>query len=111
MEKPVPAPTPKPGPAPAQVEAPAPMPTAAAVEPAGQSDDFSRLYGPDATAIAALHSAGILTYRQLAGASIDSLKEILSAAGGSGVDPSTWPQQGRFAAGGKWKQLDARFKV
>jgi len=57
-----------------------------------------------------MQAAGILTYRQLAGASIDHLKEILAAAGASGVDPSTWPQQGRFAAGGKWKILDARFK-
>ncbi len=139
MEKPAaPAPTPKPEPAAAPVakatpapaltsapkpsasaaakpeaapvEAPAPMPAPAAAEPAGEADDFARLYGPDATAIAALNAAGIVTYRQLAGASIDSLKEILSNAGQSSLDPSTWPQQGRFAAGGKWKILDARFK-
>ena len=110
LEAPAPVPTPTPQPASAPIEAPTPTPTPAAAEPAGESDDFARLYGPDAKAIAALHAAGILTYRQLSGASIDSLKEMLSAAGESGVDPSTWPQQGRFAAGGKWKQLDARFK-
>ena len=105
-EKVAPAPPREPEPAPVERAATAP----AAAQPAGESDDFSRLYGPDAAAIAALHGAGILTYRQLAAASIDSLKEILSAAGVSGIDPSTWPQQGRFAAGGKWKILDARFK-
>jgi hypothetical protein len=52
-----------------------------------------------------LHTAGIHSYRELAAADPAHLKELLEAAGLQSVDPSTWPQQGRFAAGGKWKQL------
>ncbi len=126
-ERPQPAPTPMHAPAvmPAtrsapEVEvapesAPEPAPpqpgvTTAAVEPTSEGDDFTRLYGLSSVAIAAIQAAGIRTYRQLAGASVANLKAILTGAGEPNTDPSMWPQQGRFAAGGKWKQLDARFK-
>jgi predicted flap endonuclease-1-like 5' DNA nuclease len=116
------APAPKPEPEPPAAAAPEPAPAAAATAapeatpaPAAatldeSADDFSRLYGIDAAATAALQGAGIVTYRQLSAASIDHLKEILAGAGQADTDPGTWSQQGRFAAGGKWKQLDARFK-
>lgn len=96
----------------AAVEAAAPEPTPATADaPSTEgADDFSRLYGIDAAAAAALQGAGIVTYRQLSAANVDHLREILGGIGQAGTDPATWPQQGRFAAGGKWKILDARFK-
>ncbi len=108
------APSPGPAAAPAQpepgpVKAAAPAPPAAAEPPRGP-DDFTRLYGPDAAAIAALQAAGIQTYRDLAAANAVNLRQILADAGQPGLDPATWPQQARFAAGGKWKQLDSRFQ-
>jgi predicted flap endonuclease-1-like 5' DNA nuclease len=123
-QPPAPVATAKPIATPAPASEPAPMPEPAAVVPAEpeaalapaaeasaeSADDFSRLYGIDAAARAALQGAGIVTYRQLAAANVDHLREILAGIGQSNTDPVTWPQQGRFAAGGKWKILDARFK-
>jgi DNA polymerase-3 subunit gamma/tau len=101
---------PEPGPVAVETPAPEPTPEPAAAASSEAADDFSRLYGIDAAASAALQSAGIVTYRQLSAANVDHLRELLAGIGQSGTDPATWPQQGRFAAGGKWKILDARFK-
>ena len=95
--------------APAETPAATPMvpppgpaqPDAAPSEP----DDFLRILNVTPQIVDILSAAGIHTYRELAAADPAHLRQLLEAAGLSGVDPSTWPQQGRFAAGGKWKQL------
>lgn len=55
-----------------------------------------------------LKEAGIRTFRQLAAASPDSIKDILAAAGARYAvhDPATWPRQAEFAADGKWDELE-----
>jgi predicted flap endonuclease-1-like 5' DNA nuclease len=54
-----------------------------------------------------LNNAGIMTFRQLAAASIEQLKELLLAAGNRYKihDPSTWARQAQLAHEGKWEEL------
>lgn len=54
-----------------------------------------------------LKNAGIKNWSDLAGASVDELKEILADAGDRYrlANPSTWPRQAELAAAGKWKDL------
>lgn len=54
-----------------------------------------------------LQSAGIDSWRKLAGTSSDTIKEILNKGGSnfSLADPETWPKQAGLAADGKWKEL------
>lgn len=90
-----------------------PEPAAPAVPAGDGDDDFTRIYGIDAATAALLQGAGIHSYRELAAADVRNLREMLAGAGQSAVDPTTWSQQARFAAGAKWKQLEkmqARFK-
>ncbi len=53
------------------------------------------------------HKAGIMTWAELANSSPDKLKEILRAAGSRFQmhDPTTWPEQAKLAAEGKWDEL------
>ncbi|MEP7356141.1 MAG: helix-hairpin-helix domain-containing protein [Anaerolineales bacterium] len=85
--------------------APAAAVAAAPAAPSGADDDLSRILNVTPQIVEILHGAGIHTYRELAAADVAHLRQLLEAASLSAVDPSTWPQQGRFAAGGKWKQL------
>jgi predicted flap endonuclease-1-like 5' DNA nuclease len=90
-----------------------PEPVAPAVPAGDGDDDFTRIYGIDAATAALLQGAGIHSYRELAAADVRNLREMMAGAGQSAVDPTTWSQQARFAAGAKWKQLEKmqlRFK-
>ncbi|MBW6492193.1 MAG: hypothetical protein K0B15_13480 [Lentimicrobium sp.] len=53
------------------------------------------------------HKAGIHTWAQLAASETSKLKQILDAGGEQFRlhDPSSWPQQAKFAASGLWKEL------
>jgi large subunit ribosomal protein L27 len=53
------------------------------------------------------HAAGIKTWNDLATASIDTLKELLTSAGSRYAmhDPSTWGQQAALARDGKFAEL------
>ncbi|MEM6725429.1 MAG: hypothetical protein AAF598_15420, partial [Bacteroidota bacterium] len=55
------------------------------------------------------NNAGILTFGQLAAATVDQLKEILLNAGKryAAHNPGTWPQQAELAAKGDWDALKA----
>jgi len=55
-----------------------------------------------------LKEGGISTWDELAAATEERLKEILDAAGPRYQihDPSTWPAQAKFAADGKWDELN-----
>jgi small subunit ribosomal protein S6 len=123
--KPKPQPAPKPAPAPepapvveevVAVAAPAPEPTPApepVVEAApapvatGEPDDLSKVEGIGPKINELLQGNGITTFQQLADATIESVKEILVAKGGTykTKDPGTWGQQAQLAADGKWDEL------
>jgi chromosome segregation ATPase len=53
------------------------------------------------------NKAGIYTFKQLAAAPVERLKQILHDAGSRFQmhDPTTWPQQSDLAAAGKWDEL------
>jgi len=72
-----------------------------------QSDDLKAIEGIGPKIAEHLNNAGITTYAGLAGASVDKLKEILSAAGPryKSHNPTTWPRQAQMAADGKWDEL------
>lgn len=50
--------------------------------------------------------AGITTYRDLAGADVDRLREILQDANLYMLNPQSWPEQARLAADGRWDELE-----
>ncbi len=54
-----------------------------------------------------LNAAGISTFTALSKASTSKLKGILDKAGPRYQmhNPSTWPQQSKLAAAGKWAEL------
>jgi len=72
-----------------------------------QSDDLKKIEGITPKIVEFLNEAGIITFADLAAASEDKLKEILTNAGSryASKDPSTWPQQAQLAADGKWGEL------
>ncbi|MEL6134305.1 MAG: carbohydrate-binding module family 20 domain-containing protein [Bacteroidota bacterium] len=56
-----------------------------------------------------LRAEGITSFKSLSETSVDRLKEILIAAGSryKMFDPTTWPEQSKLAADGKWEELKA----
>lgn len=102
------APTPAAVPAPDEVEAPVQpteqLPKAPAdIEP----DDLTKIEGIGPKINELLQASAIMTFKQLADASVDTVKEILVAKGGTykTKDPGTWGQQAQLAADGKWDEL------
>ena len=77
---------------------------AAAVEP----DDLKKIEGIGPKIASLLNDAGIHTFAALAETRPDAIREILMAAGERFRihDPSTWPDQARLAADGKWDELE-----
>jgi predicted flap endonuclease-1-like 5' DNA nuclease len=61
--------------------------------------------GPKISAI--LLEAGIRTYTQLAATEVERLQSILEEAGIRIANPSTWPEQAKLAAAGKWEALES----
>jgi len=88
-------------------------PAAAAVAPAPARpappapDDLERIEGIGPKIAGLLQAAGITTFTQLATADLGRLKQILSDAGIRIADPTTWAEQARLAAAGKWNELQA----
>ncbi len=72
-----------------------------------QGDDLKKIEGIGPKIAEIFNEAGIVTYAGLAEASVDQLKEILANAGSryASKNPSTWPQQAKLAADGKWDEL------
>ena len=101
----------------AKEEAPAPVEEPKAEEkkeeapvaeaPAGKMDEYKKIEGIGPKIEEILHNAGLASFGDLAGASIDKLKGILAEAGSrySMHSPDTWPQQAQLAADGKWDEL------
>jgi large subunit ribosomal protein L21 len=72
-----------------------------------KGDDLKKVEGIGPKIATIFNEAGILTFADLAGASIDKLKEILAAAGPryASKNPGSWSKQAKMAADGKWDEL------
>jgi len=71
-------------------------------------DDLELVEGIGPKIAAVLAGAGISTFAQLAGTEVERIRQILQEANPNLLrlaDPSTWPQQARFAAEGAWEEL------
>jgi len=96
----------------AKVEAPAPVvkeeaPATKETAPTGKPDEYKKIEGIGPKIEELLHTAGLATFADLAAAPLEKLKGILSDAGSRYTmhDPTTWPQQSKLAADGKWDEL------
>jgi large subunit ribosomal protein L27 len=71
------------------------------------ADDLKKVEGIGPKIEQLLHDAGIVTFANLAAASLDTLKGILDAAGSRYAihNPSTWAAQADMAAKGEWAAL------
>jgi large subunit ribosomal protein L27 len=74
---------------------------------ASKADDLKKVEGIGPKIEQLLHDAGIVTFANLAAASLDTLKGILDAAGSRYAihNPSTWAAQADMAAKGEWAAL------
>ena len=71
------------------------------------ADDLKKIEGIGPKISELLQNSGIVTFGDLATAEVDKLKGILEEAGSRYRvhDPSTWPEQSKLAADGKWDEL------
>ncbi len=97
--------------APKKEEAPlaaaAPAPAKASAPKAAKADDLSIVEGIGPKIAELFVAKGIVTFNDLANASVESLKDILNEAGGviKTKNPATWPAQAKMAAEGKFDEL------
>ncbi|MGB9870989.1 MAG: helix-hairpin-helix domain-containing protein [Anaerolineae bacterium] len=92
----------------APAEAVAPSPTEAAAVPAeapAAADDLTRLEGIGPKVAKVLASIGITTFKALAEADYDQVKQALVNAGWPYMDPAGWIEQAKLAAEGRWEEL------
>ena len=80
---------------------------AAPPQDAGQKDDLRKVEGIGPKIASLLNDAGILTFAELSNTEASKIKEILVAAGSryGFHDPTTWPEQAKMAAEGRWDDL------
>ena len=73
-----------------------------------QPDDLTKVEGIGPKISSLLQEAGIQTFAQLASSEADKLRQILAEAGARYklADPTTWPEQAKLAAEGKWAELE-----
>lgn len=71
------------------------------------TDDLKKVEGIGPKVEEALNLVGILSYQDLAAKTADEIEEILDKSEGNfgGQDPTTWPEQAKMAADGKWDEL------
>jgi len=73
-----------------------------------RADDLKRIEGIGPKIAGVLQAAGIHTFAQLAATSAEGIAQILKEADPKLLnlaDPTTWPQQAKLAAAGKWEDL------
>lgn len=76
------------------------------VEPA-KPDDLKKIEGIGPKIEGILHEAGILTFANLADASVEHLEKVVREDAGIRVAfPDTWPEQAKLAAAGEWDKLE-----
>ena len=73
-----------------------------------QRDDLKRIEGIGPKIERMLNDDQIYTWAELAAAPLDRLKGILRGGGDRYKmhDPSSWPDQAKLAAQGRWKELE-----
>ncbi len=75
--------------------------------PPAVPDDLKKIEGIGPKIEGILHDAGILTFAQLAAATVSSLEKIVREDAGIRVAyPDTWPEQATLAANGSWTALE-----
>jgi predicted flap endonuclease-1-like 5' DNA nuclease len=74
---------------------------------ASTKDDLKRIEGIGPKIEELLNAANILTFKDLAAAKADNVKEILLGGGKRFQmhDPTSWAGQSQLAASGKWDEL------
>jgi predicted flap endonuclease-1-like 5' DNA nuclease len=71
-----------------------------------QPDDLTIIEGIGPKISRMLQSSGITTYAQLAAAEVSWLRQLLEENNLARLaNPTTWPEQARLAADGKWAEL------
>lgn len=83
-------------------------PKVTATPPAsGKPDDLRKIEGIGPKIAELLNKDGIMTFAQLANASIERLNKILDDAGPNYAvhDPGTWPEQSALARDNRWDEL------
>jgi predicted flap endonuclease-1-like 5' DNA nuclease len=75
--------------------------------PAGATERLERIEGIGPKVASLLSKAGIRTFAQLAEAKVEQLSQILQENHLNFINPSTWPEQARLAADGRWQDLEA----
>ncbi|MEL6987716.1 MAG: hypothetical protein AAGK97_07765 [Bacteroidota bacterium] len=72
-----------------------------------KQDDLKLIEGVGPKIESLLKDAGLDTWSKVANASADNIKKILEDAGPRYrlADPTTWPMQAKYAAGGEWEAL------
>ena len=68
-------------------------------------DDLTRVEGVGPFIAGLLQGVGITTFEQLAQADVTRLRRMLDNASLPMCDPTTWPEQARLAADGRWPEL------
>lgn len=71
-------------------------------------DPFRKIEGIGPKIEEILHKHGILTYKMLAEADVDRVRQIVHSANPAYKvhDPATWPEQAKLADLGLWEELD-----
>ena len=69
------------------------------------ADDFTLIEGIGPKIAKLLNQADIHTFKQLSNEDPEGLLVTLATAGIFMTDPSSWPEQARFAAAGQWDEL------
>ena len=70
-------------------------------------DDLTRIEGIGSVISDILKKSEITTYLKLSETNPKNIEQVLHLAGITGIaDPTTWPQQAKLAAAGKWEELD-----
>ena len=89
------------------VETPAVTETVVEATISGKADDLKIIEGIGPKIAELLNADGIITFKDLAGTSVERIQGILDAAGPRYRmhDPSTWPNQSQLAADGKMDEL------
>ncbi|WP_420631559.1 helix-hairpin-helix domain-containing protein [Candidatus Leptofilum sp.] len=98
------APTPVEEPEPVDVVRSTAVPIIEPVEP----DNLKKIEGIGPKIEGILHEAGILTFADLAAATVEHLEKVVREDAGIRVAfPDTWPEQAQLAATGEWDKLEA----
>jgi predicted flap endonuclease-1-like 5' DNA nuclease len=75
--------------------------------PARTAERLERIEGIGPKVASLLKAAGIGTFAQLAEADVEQLSKIMQENRLNFINPSTWPEQARLAADGRWQDLEA----